>query len=95
MVDQIIGNASGGGVHQGLRRSLKTGSLVLALGRELSNGENTRLFKAIKNENIPTKYIAMVSNDTVGMIDSNLVGRNLVRVAAMSGNDSKKYSWNK
>ena len=60
IVDQMIGKARGGGVHHGLRRSLNTGSLVLAFGRELSNGENTRLFNAIKHEKNPTKYVAIV-----------------------------------
>lgn len=95
IVDQITGKARGGGVHQGLRRSLNTGSLVLAWGRELSKGENTRLFNAINNENNPTKYEAIVSIGTVGTTASNLAGRNLVNTAAMSGKDSKKYSWNK
>jgi hypothetical protein len=43
IVDQMIGNATGGGCQDGRFLSLKTGSSFDADGLELSNGENTLL----------------------------------------------------
>ena len=51
IVVQIKGNAFGGGCHDGFLLSLKTGSSLLADGRELSSGENMRLLTDMKKKN--------------------------------------------
>lgn len=45
MVDQMIGNATGGGCQEGRFLSRKTGSFFDTVGRELSSGEKTLLRK--------------------------------------------------
>ena len=55
IVVQIIGKAFGGGCHEGLFLSLKTGSSLEAEGLELLRGENTRERTAMKRKNAPTK----------------------------------------
>ena len=47
MVDQIIGNANGGGIHDGVFR-LKFGSSFDMVGRLLSSGEKTLERTAMK-----------------------------------------------
>jgi hypothetical protein len=88
IVVQIKGNANGGGVHHGRRRSLNTGSFAVGDGRELSNGENTRERNAMKNVNTPTKYVEMVSN--AGRYAATCVGN----AATNSGRFSNPWSWN-
>ena len=55
IVIHIIGNAFGGGCHDGRARFLNTGSSLEALGRELFNGENILDLSDIKNINNETK----------------------------------------
>ena len=51
MILHTIGKTKGFGCQEGRRRSLKTGSVSVAFGRELSSGEKKRLRKERNRKN--------------------------------------------
>ena len=54
MEDQMMGNASGGGIHAGRRRSAMAVFSSAVLGRDAFSGENVRDRSALNRNHTPT-----------------------------------------
>ena len=89
IVLHINGNASGGGVQDGLNRSLKTGSSFEALGRELSKGENTRLLRLMKSINTETSAEGRPDMICLGNFAAISAGKaDLIKFGSITNGDS-------
>lgn len=86
IVDQIMGNATGGGWNQGRALPLKIGSLPLAFGRALLSGLKTRERTARNSDKQKTKMFAGLlpsANDEVVSANEG----NVIAGSVTAGND--------